>query len=96
MGRECLYEYGYDSNRQVQINLHEYCIWFFERLIIFKLSHVSKYDNTAKITKRKCISAEEPHQVHTGFQWLHLILLFLVIISCPLFKIDCFSSHNIS
>lgn len=48
MGRECLYEYGYDSNRQVQINLHEYCIWFFERLIILKLSHVSKYDNTAK------------------------------------------------
>lgn len=52
MGHECFYEYGYDSNRQVQINLHEYCIWFFERLIILKLSHVSKYKTLPKYQNR--------------------------------------------
>lgn len=64
MGHECLYEYGYDSNRQEQINLHEYCIWFFEWLIILKLSHVSKYDNAAEKPKRKCVSAQQLHLVH--------------------------------
>lgn len=58
MRHECFSEYGYDLNRQMQINPHEYCTWFIEWLIILKLSHVSKYIKTARKSKRKYISVK--------------------------------------